>query len=181
MNIMRRIWRWSDTELGLGVAVFNGNKGDRKVDQYVKDCTREECPFSTGLVRGSLLKEIAPQGVQRLYKPGETTEGDPDITEGFVQVVALEDDTALICIGPVSEITGQFDWLRMGKKTHRTDVNGRRTLIPKGHVCALVFGSVVLPDKSIVWAPEVIAAKQGDIFVVIQPNTTMMEGWRIWT
>lgn len=173
---MKRQWKHVDTEMELGVAVFTGNKGDRKVDQYIKEYPRRLVPFSTGLVQGSLLREIAPHG-QRLYKPGDTTEDDPDIVPGFAQCCCMEDATVLICIGPISKQTGTFAWRPMGKKTHRANTDYKPVTIKQGHVVAISFG-VVQTTKGDLAAPAVIVAKNGPVDVIMAPGSVMMEGWK---
>ena len=176
-NQMRRVWRWADKELLLGVAVFAGDKGNIKVDRYITDMSREHCPFSTGLCTGKFFKYKCSDGLQRLYFPGDTTSNDPDIKAGFVECRVEEDHTVLICIGPISKATGVFAWEPMYKATQSSQGTPKLIELPKGHVGAVVFGEVRTATR-VVKAPGVVVAKNKNLSIVLEPNSVMMEGWR---
>lgn len=176
-NQMRRVWRWADKELRLGVAVFHGDKGNIKIDRYITDMPRELAPFSTGLCSGRFFKYKSSDGQERLYLPGETTDGDPDIKKGFVECRVEEDQTVLICIGPISKVTGFFAWEPMQKTTHYSRDTPLLLELKRGHVGAVVLGEVRTTTR-VVKAPGVVVAKKKDLSIVLEPNSVMMEGWR---
>jgi len=175
IKMMRR--RWFRHFGSLGVALFEGDKGDRKVDTYAKACTRTLAPFSTGCVSGAVVRELSPDGLVRVYKAGDTTDGDPDPTRGKVQICVLEPGTVLICIGPVGGDPKQFEWAPMHKRVVGPEEEDRVLTLEQGHVIAVVYGKVETP-KGAHDAPYVIFAKASSVEVTLRKGAVIMEGWR---
>ena len=155
---------------GIGITVWIGNAGDKKIVYYKEQYERINMPFILGSVRGRCKRymENDPSNFE-MFNPGDTSEKFGEQLLGNLIHDVLDDNTLHICPGAVNEYC-QAVWQPIGKIVHEESFT-----LETGRVAVLIFGFASSTTRYT--APHIFYAKSNDIDIDIESGI-IMEIWR---